>query len=244
MDTTNYEPQTDVERYLEHFKLGEYKFRWTEATAYDRKLTRRANHLAARIATLWVNHDQVTTSHVELRRVTGMSKKTVERALPELAAAGWIRSSNGAAGELRLVLVIDERGLDLLLDERDRRKGYAGRRELNDQWTSHVMTYLAHTLGLDPNDLERQPKYKQLHAKIRSIVARMAFLDEEVRKLLRDLTEELPSEIRDPAGLFLSRAAQHIRRYPHLAADKEPRPLGPGATRLNNSVSDGSDEFP
>jgi len=45
------------------------------------------------------------------------------------------------------------------------------------------------------------------------------------------LTESLPDQIRDPAGLLLARAAEHIRRYPHLSA-RAPRPKNGSSARL------------
>jgi hypothetical protein len=60
----------------------------------------------------------------------------------------------------------------------------------------------------------------------------------ECRKLVDALTESLPTAIHDPAGLLLSRAAEHIRHYPHLSA-RAPRPKSGSSARLiDDTIAD------
>jgi hypothetical protein len=63
------------------------------------------------------------------------------------------------------------------------------------------------------------------------MVSHMLCYETESRKLVDALTESLPTVIHDPAGLMLSRAAEHIRRYPHLSA-RAPRPKNGSSARL------------
>jgi hypothetical protein len=219
-----------TERYLEHFTPNEFRFRWLDATACDPALSRRGNHLAARIATLWFEANHARTSYAELQRITGMSRKTLERALPELAELGWLDVTNRGS-TIEVGLAMSDRGLDLLLEERERRQSFAGRRERNDEWTERIMTHLATTLAIHPDEAARLPKWRLLRSKVRSMVSHMLCYETESRKLVDALTESLPTVIHDPAGLMLSRAAEHIRRYPHLSA-RAPRPKNGSSARL------------
>ncbi len=221
-------PVTD--RYLEHFTHSEFRFRWLDATACDGALSRRGNHLAARLVTLWFEGNSTRTSYAELQRITAMSRKTLERALPELAELGWVDVTH-TGSTIGISLAMRDRGLDLLLEERERRKTFAGRQVHNDEWTERIMSHLANTLALSAETVEKLPKWRLLRSKIRSIVSHMLCYETECRKLVDSLTESLPASIHDPAGLFLSRAAEHIRRYPHLSA-RAPRPKNGSSTQL------------
>ena len=217
-------------RYLEHFTPNEFRFRWLDATACDPALSRRGNHLAARIFTLWFESNHARTSYAELQRITAMSRKTLERALPELAELGWI-SVTHRGSNIEIGLAMTEHGLDLLLEERERRQSFAGRRATNDEWTDRIITRLVTTLELHPEQIERLPRWRLLRAKIRSIVSHMLCYETESQKLFNTLTESLPTSIQDPAGLLLSRADEHIRLHPHLSA-RSPRPKKNQTTRL------------
>jgi hypothetical protein len=67
----------------------------------------------------------------------------------------------------------------------------------------------------------------------------MTFLESETRKLLDELTEALPHTMLDPAGLLLSRAAEHIKRRPHLGArSSKVGPTNPsGSTHLDETIT-------
>ncbi len=211
-----------TDRYLEHFTPNEFRFRWLDATACDPALSRRGNHLAARIFTLWFESNHARTSYAELHRITAMSRKTLERALPELAERGWI-SVTHQGSTIEIGLAMSEHGLDLFLEERERRKSFAGRRAANDEWTDSIIAHLVTTLELHPEQVERLPRWRLLRAKIRSIVSHMLCYETESKKLVATLTESLPTSIQDPAGLMLSRACEHLRLHPHLSA-RAPRP--------------------
>jgi len=228
MNHSHASPVTD--RYLEHFTHSEFRFRWLDATACDTALSRRGNHLAARLVTLWFEGNYTHTSYAELQRITGMSRKTLERALPELAELGWVDVTH-TGSTIGLSLAMRDRGLDLLLEERERRKTFAGRQVHNDEWTERIMSHLANTLALSAETVEKLPRWRLLRSKIRSIVSHMLCYETECRKLVDSLTESLPTSIHDPAGLLLSRAAEHIRRYPHLSA-RAPRPKNGSSARL------------
>jgi hypothetical protein len=228
MNHSNYTAVTD--RYLEYFKPNEFRFRWLDATACDGALSRRGNHLAARLVSLWFEGNHARTSYAELQRITGMSRKTLERALPELAELGWVDVTHRGSA-IGLSLAMSDRGLDLLLEERERRTSFAGRQVHNDEWTANIMSHLATTLGMTPEHAETLPKWGLLRSKIRSIVSHMLCYETECRKLVDSLTESLPDQIRDPARLLLARAAEHIRRYPHLSA-RAPSPKNGSSTRL------------
>lgn len=219
-----------TELYLEHFTPNEFRFRWLDATACDPDLSRRGNHLAARIFTLWFESNHARTSYAELQRITAMSRKTLERALPELAERGWI-SVTHQGSKIEIGLAMSEHGLDLFLEERERRKSFAGRRATNDEWTERIMVHLITTLALHPDHTERLPKWRLLRAKIRSIVSHMLCYETESKKLVDTLTESLPKSIQDPAGLLLSRAGEHVRLHPHLSA-RAPRPKSGASARL------------
>jgi DNA-binding GntR family transcriptional regulator len=226
-----------TERYLEHFTPNEFRFRWLDATACDPDLSRRGNHLAARIFTLWFESNHARTSYAELHRITAMSRKTLERALPELAERGWI-SVTHRGSNIELGLVMSEHGLDLLLEERERRQSFAGRRATNDEWTDRIITRLVTTLELHPEQVERLPRWRLLRAKIRSIVSHMLCYETESQKLFNTLTESLPTSIQDPAGMLLSRAGEHIRLHPHLSA-RAPRPKsGSSARFIHATIAD------
>ena len=219
-----------TERYLEHFTANEFRFRWLDATACDLDLSRRANHLAARIITLWFDSNHTRTSYAELQRITSMSRKTLERAIPELVDLGWINVTHRGS-DIEIGLALNDRGLHLLIEERERRQSFAGRRVHNDEWTERIMSHLINTLALDPERAEKLPKWQLLRSKIRSIISHMLFYETECRKLAETLTESLPSAIHDPAGLLLSRASEHIRHHPHLSA-RAPRPKNGSSKRF------------
>jgi len=126
---------------------------------------------------------------------------------------------------------MSEQGLDLLLEERERRQSFAGRRATNDEWTDRIIAHLVDTLELHPEQIERLPRWRPLRAKIRSIVSHMLCYETESQKLVNTLTESLPTSIQDPAGLLLSRASEHIRLHPHLSA-RAPRPKNGASTQL------------
>jgi hypothetical protein len=184
--------------------------------------------------TLWFEGNYTRSSYAELQRITAMSRKTLERALPELAELGWVDVTH-TGSTIGLNLTMMDRGLDLLLEERERRKTFAGRQVHNDDWTERIMSHLANTLALSPEMEEKLPKWRLLRSKIRSIVSHMLCYETECRKLVDSLTESLPTSIHDPAGLLLSRAAEHIRRYPHLSA-RAPHPKSDSSARLINDT--------
>ena len=223
-------------RYLEHFTPNEFRFRWLDATACDPALSRRGNHLAARIFTLWFESNHARTSYAELHRITAMSRKTLERALPELAERGWI-SVTHQGSTIEIGLAMSEHGLDLFLEERERRKSFAGRRAANDEWTDSIIAHLVTTLELHPEQVERLPRWRLLRAKIRSIVSHMLCYETESKKLVDTLTESLPKSIQDPAGLLLSRAGEHVRLHPHLSA-RAPRPKSGASARFIDATID------
>jgi DNA-binding MarR family transcriptional regulator len=206
---------TVTERFLDYFQPTEFRFRWADATGLDSTLPRRANHLAARLNTLYFVGHTVKTSYAELRQVTRMSQKSLERALPELIAGGWV-STERSEGNIYITLRLNDRGLDLLLDERERRRQFAGRREINEQWATYVFDKAVSQIGANPESVRDKGKWRILYSKIRSIVSHMGFPESESRKLLDELTEALPQTIQDAPGLLLSRAAEHVRRRPHL----------------------------
>jgi hypothetical protein len=210
-------PATVTERFLDYYQPTEFRFRWADATGLDATLPRRANHLAARLNTLYFVGHTVKTSYAELRQVTRMSQKSLERALPELIACGWV-STERAEGNIYITLRLNDRGLDLLLDERERRRQFAGRREINEQWATYIFDSAVSQIGANPDSVRDKGKWRILYSKIRSIVSHMGFPESESRKLLDELTEALPHEIQDAPGLLLSRAAEHVRRRPHLRA--------------------------
>ena len=223
-------------RYLEHFTPNEFRFRWLDATACDPALSRRGNHLAARIFTLWFESNHARTSYAELHRITAMSRKTLERALPELAERGWI-SVIHQGSTIEIGLAMSEHGLDLFLEERERRKSFAGRRAANDEWTDSIIAHLVTTLELHPDQVERLPRWRLLRAKIRSIVSHMLCYETESKKLVDTLTESLPKSIQDPAGLLLSRAGEHVQLHPHLSA-RAPRPKSGASARFIDATID------
>ena len=231
-------PTPITDRFLEHYKPAEFRFRWADATGLDSTLPRRANHLAARINTLYFDGHTAKTSYAELRQITRMSQKSLERALPELISVGWIATDN-ENGNIFITLQFTDRGLDLLLDERERRRQFAGRREINEQWATFVFDNAVSHLGIDPDTVRGIRKWRTLHAKIRSIVSHMTFLQTETRKLLDELTEALPHTMLDPAGLLLSRAAEHIKHRPHLGArSSKVGPTTPsGSSHLDETIT-------
>ena len=220
-------PTLIPDRFFEHYKQTEFRFRWADATGLDNTLTRRANHLAARISTLYFDAHTTKTSYAELRQISRMSQKSLERALPELISAGWI-TTDAENGNIFITLRLSERGLDLLLEERERRRHFAGRREINEQWATFVFDSAVSQLGIDPDTVRGVRKWRTLYSKIRSIVSHMTLLESETKKLLEELTEALPHTMHDPPGLLLSRAAEHVRRRPYLGTRYLSTPLATG----------------
>jgi len=214
-------------RYLEHFSPKEFRFRWLEATGLDEGLPARANHLAARLTALFLDVYSVTTTYDDLARTTRMSLRTLQRALIDLKSSGWVVDSRRQS-HIDITLILGDRGVDLLLAERERRRTFAGRRELNDQWTEHVVAQVLAAYGVPEIDTGKG-KWRILNAKVRSIVAHMTCHEVEARKLIDELTEAPPTELRDLPGLLLSRAGVHVRNYPHLARSAQivtPHPSG------------------
>ena len=236
--TTIQPPQSHVtDRYLEHFKPAEFRFRWTDASGLDDTLPRRANHLAARLNTLYFQGHTTTTSYAELCQITRMSQKSLERAIPELERSGWISCSK-ERGMLIITLQLGDRGLDLLLDERERRQTFRGRREINEQWATFVFDSVVNYIGLNPAQVRGIGKWRTLYSKIRSMVSHMHFPESEAIKLRDELTESLPSSIQDPAGFFLSRAADYIKRRPYLNARQHQSNSYTSSSSLNETIAD------
>ena len=211
-------------RYLEHFTPNEFRFRWLDATACDPDLSRRGNHLAARIFTLWFESNHARTSYAELHRITAMSRKTLERALPELAERGWI-SVTHRGSNIEIGLAMSEHGLDLLLEERERRQSFAGRRATNDEWTDRIITRLVTTLELHPEQVERLPQWRLLRAKIRSIVSHMLCYETESKNLSTHSPSRYQHRFRTrpacccrvPASTSdFTHIFQHVRRAPKM----------------------------
>lgn len=219
-------------KYLEYFQPAEFRFRWLEATGLYESLPTRANHLAARILTLWIDNESTTTTYDELCRITRLSIRTVQRGLRDLQSTGLLVARRKGS-QISLTLVITDFGLDLLLAERERRRLFAGRRDLNDEWTHFVMAKVSTFYGITDSDTQ-DGLWRVLTAKIRSIIAHMHCHEVEAQKLILELTESPPQGIRDLPALLLSRASIHVRNYPHLARTAPiPVPRTTAATALD-----------
>ena len=227
-------PESPVtQRYLEHFKPAEFRFRWVEATGLDRNLPARANHLASRLGALWVDVFTVSTTYDELSRISRQSLRTVQRAIADLTDYRWI-AINREGALMHVTLILDDRGLDLLLEERERRAGFAGRRQINEDWARRVYGQILSRYGQPAVDYSPEGKWRILYSKIRSMVSHMVCPETETLKLIEELTEAPPTQITDLPGFLLSRAATHIRNHPHLGrATKVP-------TSRPHSATDGS----
>lgn len=213
--TNHHQPLSPISaRYLEYFKPEEFRFRWLEATGLDESLPPRANHLAARILTLWIENESTTSCYDELVRITRLSLRTVQRALQDLSKSGWLRVERRSS-RLHIVLVMTDDGVESLVGERERRRAFSGRQQLNDEWVRFVLGKVFAHYGVPVIDLDHG-KSRILFAKVRSIISHMTCHEIEAKKLIDELTESPPTEVRDLPGLLLSRAATHIRNYPHL----------------------------
>lgn len=224
-------------RFATHFSIAEFRFRWLEATGLDRSLPSRANHIAARISSLWIFHDSATTSYDELCRITQLSLRTVQRGLKDLESSGFLVVTRHAS-QINLTLVITDSGMEVLLAERERRRSFAGRRELNDEWATSVTAEVLRFYGTDETEA-RHGLWPVLASKIRSIVSHMQCFEIEAAKLVAELTESPPTEIQDLPAFLLSRAATHIRNYPHLARSAPtPAPLQRGPSALDEILKE------
>jgi len=223
--------------YLEHFRPAEFRFRWVEATGLDTTLPFRANHLAARLATLWVDVNVVSTTYDEMHRISQMAFRTLHRAVKDLKSHGWIKITRENS-LMHITLLLDDAGVELLLEERERRASFAGRREMIEEWTRVIYSAVRSAYGLESTDTRPGGKWRALHLKIRSIVAYMVCPETESRKLIEELTESPPSQILDLPGLLLSRAASHVRNHPHLARTAPTPDHITGAANVTAMIND------
>ena len=120
------------------------------ATAADTQSKHPASSAAAYSATAELSeNEQIAenlsipkqTSYAEPQRITSMSQKTIERALPELVEPGWINVTHRASG-FEIDLAMNDGGLHLLIEESERRQSFAGRRSQNDEWKEGIISHM------------------------------------------------------------------------------------------------------
>jgi len=228
--------------YLEHFRPSEFRFRWVEATGLDPALPFRANHLAARLGTLWVDVNHVSTTYDELHRISRMAFRTLHRAVTDLSTHGWI-SIVREFSQMHITLQLDDAAVELLLAERERGAYYAGRSNLTKEWTRFIYDTVRSAYGLPASDSRPGGIWRAFYAKLRSMVAHMVCHEAEARKLIDELTDMPPYQILDLPSFLLSRAAAHVRSHPHLAR-KAPIPQYiSGNTNVSQAINDLADKL-
>lgn len=217
-------------RYLEHFSMKEYKFRWIEATGLDTQLPTRANHLAARFIDLYIQNASASASIERLMELTRGSRSTVQRATKDLVAGGWLAPRLPYASNV--VLLMPDRGIDLLIARQKSQAEFRGRAAVNDHHAALVLAHLNNLYGTNLGNGRGPNAAPHLCARIRSIIAHMVEPDIEVRKLVDTLTESPPADLQDPVGFLLARACEHLRARPHLGR-RGPDPVRDQRTRTD-----------
>lgn len=201
--------------YLDHFNVGEYKFRWHEATGLDPELHFRANHLASRLASLWITDGHLTTAKNVLARITNTSVRTMDRALVALEDRGWVQVNRDIDG-LSIFLVIPQHGLHALMAERrnsEHQKSLHQTRELASQ---ELLAMIAQQFVVEAEAVKFGPEWKIVRSRLRSIIRRMDVVDLECKKLSETICESLPAIVDCPAALVSYRIDNHLRHYAHL----------------------------
>lgn len=202
--------------YLDHFNVGEYKFRWHEATGLDPELHFRANHLASRLASLWITDGHVLTAKHVLARITNTSIRTMDRALIALEDRGWVQVNRDNDG-LSIFLVIPQHGLHALLSDRRNSEQQRTLRLTRELATQELFATIAHQFGVEAKSVKFGPDWKIVRSRLRSIVRRMDVVDLDCRKLTESICESIPAKVDCPAALVSSRIDNHLRHYTHLS---------------------------
>lgn len=206
------------DEYKENFSVQEVFFRWKEATGLDLVLQPRAVSVAARLDELGGVDGTVQTSCFTISLRTRLSERTVKRAIRDLEERGFISVDRHAGLTIRLCF--PEHAVTLLLEERQRRRDYASRRELNDLITNGILDEVCGLLGFDESQAKSSGAWPILRFRIRSMVSQMADLDREPQRLVRHLIDQPAGQIRNHVGFLISRASEYLHNNPQLSTSK------------------------
>jgi len=204
--------------YKEHFSIPEVFFRWKEATGLDLVLQPRAVSVAARIDELGGVDGTAETSVHAISLRTRLSERTVKRAIRDLEERGFLTVERRSGLSLRLRM--PEHAITLLLEERQRRRDYANRRELNDSITDGILQEVCSHLRVDSVIAGASGGWPILRFRVRSMVSQMADLEREPKRLVRHLVDQPPGQIRNPVPFLISRASEYLQNNPQLSPSK------------------------
>lgn len=206
------------DEYKENFSVQEVFFRWKEATGLDLVLQPRAVSVAARLDELGGVDGTVQTSCFTISLRTRLSERTAKRAIRDLEERGFISVDRHAGLTIRLCF--PEHAVTLLLEERQRRRDYASRRELNDLITNGILDEVCGLLGFDESQAKSSGAWPILRFRIRSMVSQMADLNREPQRLVRHLVDQPAGQIRNHVGFLISRASEYLHNNPQLSTSK------------------------
>ena len=204
--------------YKEHFSIPEVFFRWKEATGLDLVLQPRAVSVAARVDELGGVDGTAETSVHAISLRTRLSERTVKRAIRDLEERGFLTVERRSGLSLRLRM--PEHAITLLLEERQRRRDYANRRELNDSITDGILQEVCSHLRVDSVIAGASGGWPILRFRVRSMISQMADLDREPKRLVRHLVDQPPGQIRNPVPFLISRASEYLQNNPQLSPSK------------------------
>ena len=215
-DTTTFPTHLLPDGYLEHFKIGEFKFRWHQASGLDSNLHFRANHLASRLISLWITDGHLVTAKHVLARITNTSIRTMDRALLALEDRGWVQVSRDGDG-LSIFLVIPEHGFQALMRERKSSEQERSLRLTRELATQVALCSIAGQYDVDSEMVKFAPEWKIVRSRVRSVISRMGDVEVECKKLVEAICESIPVNVRCPQALISSRIDDHLRRHTHLS---------------------------
>ena len=212
---------TPSPNYRDHFAENEFKFRWLDALELAKTDLKRTEVFSAYVLAHFMDvHGSCYPSVARIARRMKLSTSAARRAISALEEAGWLIISPRTSDTNFYQAVLPFHGLVALIEDRNKRNVEAPSQKEWERALWQVLNGVCDALSLSLRDMVDEPDWAKVEGRTRQLIQRNGGPRSDLTFLIRRISLEPPTHVRNPLGFLLSRLAQVAKSYSHLKGQR------------------------
>lgn len=208
-------------KYADHFNENEFKFRWLDALELAETDLKRSEVFSAYVLAHFMDvHGACYPSVPRVARRMKLSSSAARRSISALEEEGWLIIEPRTSDTNWYQAVLPLHGLVALIEERNKKHAEGPSQLEWERALWQVLTGVCRSLSLPLRDMVNEPDWAKVEGRARQLIQRNGGPRSDLAWLIRRISLEPPTEVRNPLGFLLSRLAQVSKSCRHLKGQR------------------------